>query len=217
MKNLFCIVIALCCSNISFAQQWTTQEFESANTAKNISVLTEQEKEVVRYINLARLYPKKFAHIEIVNTHSDLEITNNQYLKSLVYTLKRMKPADALYFNESMYQLAKCFAEESGQAGAVGHHRKTCKKGYDAECCSYGYDTGKEVVIQLLVDEDVPNLGHRNICLDKSMEQVGLSIQAHLKYDHCCVLDFKRKAISNDEYNKKSSVSFFDKVTNVFK
>lgn len=116
-------------ANFSFAQEWTNQEFETANTAKDVEDLTSEEKEVIRYINLARLYPKKFAQIEIVTSNSDFEITNDQYLNSLVNTLKRMKAVDALYFDESMYQLAKCFAEGSGASGYVGHYRKTCKKG----------------------------------------------------------------------------------------
>lgn len=150
-------------ANFSFAQEWTIDEFEAANTAKDVKDLTYEEKEVIRYINLARLYPKKFAQVEIVKTNSDFEITNDQYLKSLVSTLKRMKPVDALYFDESMYQLAKCFAEESGSSGYVGHYRKACKKGYDAECCSYGCERGRQIVLQLLIDKGVPSLGHRNI------------------------------------------------------
>jgi hypothetical protein len=33
--------------------------------SKNIKAITQEEKEVIRYINLARLYPKKFASIEL--------------------------------------------------------------------------------------------------------------------------------------------------------
>lgn len=204
-------------ADFSFAQVWTTQEFETANTAKDVEDLTSEEKEVIRYINLARLYPKKFAQIEIVKTNSDFEITNDQNLKSLIITLKRMKPVGALYFNESMYQLAKCFAQESGESGYVGHYRKTCKKGYDAECCSYGCETGRQIVLQLLIDKGVPSLGHRIICLDKSMEKIGVNIQTHAKYYNCCVLDFKRKEINYAENNKSRTSTFFNRVSDVFK
>ena len=204
-------------ANFSFAQKWTIYEFEAANTAKDVENLTSEEKEVIRYINLARLYPKKFAQIEIVTSNSDFEITNDQYLNSLVNTLKRMKPVDALYFDESMYQLAKCFAEESGASGYVGHNRKTCKKGYDAECCSYGNESGRQIVLQLLIDKGVPSLGHRNICLDKYMESIGTNIHSHSKYNFCCVLDFKRKEINYTVNNKSRTNTFFNKVTDVFK
>lgn len=217
MKPSFLIVLFFFCTQFVSAQVWTTQEFETANTAKDIEVLTYEEKEVIRYINLARLYPKKFAHVEIVKTNSDFENTNDQYLKSLVSTLKRMKPVNALYFNESMYQLATCFAEESGASGYTGHNRKTCKKGYDAECCSYGYETGRQIVLQLLIDKGVPSLGHRNICFDKYMESIGTNIHSHSKYNFCCVLDFKRKEINYTVNNKSRTSTLFNKVKGVIK
>ena len=217
MKQLFFITLMYLSTNICSAQGWTIDEFEAANTAKDVENLTSEEKEVIRYINLARLYPKKFAQIEIVKSNSDFEITNDQYLNSLVNTLKRMKAVDALYFDESLYQLAKCFAEESGASGYVGHYRKTCKKGYDAECCSYGCERGRQIVLQLLIDKGVPSLGHRNICLDKYMESIGTNIHSHSKYNFCCVLDFNRKEINYTVNNKSRTNTFFNKVTDVFK
>ena len=108
-------------------------------------------------------------------------------------------------FDESLYLLANCFALESGASGAVGHHRIKCKQGFDAECCSYGFNTGREIVIQLLVDAGVPSLGHRKICLDNSMCNIGINIQLHAKYEYCCVLDFKRVSLSefNDAHRSK--------------
>ena len=217
MKQLFLIALFFLCTQVVSAQVWTTQEFETANTAMDIEILTSEEKEVIRYINLARLYPKKFAAIEITNCLADGSYSENGYVNSLLNTLKHMKPVGALYFNDNMYQLAKCFAEESGASGYTGHNRKTCKKGYDAECCSYGYENGRQITIQLLIDEGVPSLGHRIICLDKSMEKVGVNIQPHAKYNNCCVLDFKRNEINYAENNKKGSSAFFNKLTNVFK
>ena len=217
MKQLFFIALFSLSSIICSAQAWTTQEFETANTAKDIEIFTSEEKEVVRYINLARLYPKKFAAIEITKCLVDGSYSESGYVNSLMNTLKHMKPVGALYFNVNMYQLAKCFAEESGASGYTGHNRKTCKKGYDAECCSYGYESGRQITIQLLIDEGVPSLGHRIICLDKSMEKVGVNIQPHAKYNNCCVLDFKRKEINYAENNKKGFSAFFNKLTNVFK
>jgi len=195
MKQLFFIALFSFCSQVASAQAWTTQEFESANTAKDVEILTSEEKEVIRYINLARLYPKKFAAIEITNSLADGSYSESGYINSLMNTLKHMKAVGALYFNDNMYKLAKCFAEESGASGYTGHNRKTCKKGYDAECCSYGYETGRHITIQLLIDEGVPSLGHRRICLDNSMYTIGVNIHSHAKYVHCCVLDFKRQDV----------------------
>jgi uncharacterized protein YkwD len=217
MNRLFLIAIIFLFANNCLAQQWTEQEFEAANTARDIQSLTDEEKEVIRYINLARLYPKKFAVLEIESHKDDYSNSQVSYVNSLLNTLKNKKAVDALIFDESMYQLAKCFAIESGQSGYVGHGRKSCKKGYDAECCSYGtYDyIGRYVAIQLLIDEGVPSLGHRKACLDKSMEKVGLNIQPHASYDYCCVLDFKGEETIYK--SKKTKRSLRSKLGDIFR
>jgi hypothetical protein len=46
-----------------------------------------------------------------------------------------------------------------------------------------------EIVLQLLIDEDVPSLGHRRILLEK-YQTIGVSIQPHSHYGFNAVLDF---------------------------
>ncbi|MFN6093274.1 MAG: hypothetical protein ACK44N_12720 [Bacteroidota bacterium] len=217
MNRLFLIAIIFLFANNCSAQQWTAQEFESANTAKDIQLLTDEEKEVVRYINLARLYPKKFASIELKKAIEDGLYKETEFTKSLQVTLNQMKPVGLLSFDQTMYQLANCFAIESGKSGSYGHHRVHCVDGYDAECCSYGtYDyIGRYVAIQLLIDEGVPSLGHRKACLDKSMEKVGLNIQPHASYDYCCVLDFKGEETIYK--SKKTKRSLRSKLGDIFR
>ena len=102
-----------------------------------------------------------------------------------------------------MFWLASCFAKESGEAGLVGHNRISCFEGFEAECCDYGHNEGKDIAISLLIDHDVPSLGHRKICLDESYDKVGASIKSHKTYGSCCVVDFKRK--SNEYVNNARS------------
>ncbi len=191
MKQTLLFALLFCCCLNGISQSWTTQELEKANTAANINILSNEEKEVIKYLNLARLYPQKFAIIEVK------DYSPSSYKESLLVTLKYKTPVGLLYFDESMYLLAECFAKESGESGKTGHNRISCSNEYDAECCSYGYEQGKDVVLQLLVDNDVPSLGHRNICLDESYKKVGLSIKPHTTYRYCCVLDFTRSSRNN--------------------
>jgi uncharacterized protein YkwD len=192
MNRLFLIAIIFLFANNCFAQEWTIQELSAANTAKDVKVLTQEEKEVIRYINLARLYPKKFASIELKKAIAEELYKETDYTRSLQKTLNTMKPVNALTFDQGMYQLATCFAIESGKSGSYGHHRVNCVDGFDGECCSYDCQTGLTVTLQLLVDQDVPSLGHRRICLDDEFSKVGVSIKPHSQYNYCCVLDFKR-------------------------
>jgi len=195
MRHTILIALLFCISFNGLSQNWTSQELENANTAANISILSNEEKEVIKYLNLARLYPQKFAIIEVK------DYAPSTYKESLLVTLRYKTPVGLLYFDQSMYKLAECFATESGESGKTGHDRISCSNGYDAECCSYGYEKGKDIVLQLLIDKDVPSLGHRNICLDDSYKKVGLSIKTHTVYQYCSVLDFTRSSLNN--YNNE--------------
>jgi uncharacterized protein YkwD len=50
-------------------------------------------------------------------------------------------------------------------------------------------DTGKDIILQLLIDDDVPSLGHRINCLNKEYTKIGVSVQPHKKWDTCAVID----------------------------
>ncbi len=179
-------------------QTWTSEELQKANTAINIPSITTEEKEVIKYINLARLYPQKFCTIEVLNylgpsNRSDY-LKTSPYKQSLIVELQNRNPVNPLYFDESMYLLALCFAKESSELGIVGHDRISCTEGYSAECCSYGHNEGKYITLSLLIDHNVPSLGHRINCLNASYDKVGASIQTHKTYGNCCVVDFKTKS-----------------------
>ncbi len=177
----------------STTSEWTTEELISANTAVNVMYLTELEKEVILYVNLARLYPEKFARIEVADYVGPAKyggyLENSPYKRSLMERLNSMSPCPTLSPTAGLSDYASCFAKESGDAGITGHSRKKCEKGYFAECCSYGMDTARDIVLQLLIDHDVESLGHRKICLDPNYRTIGTGFHSHSKYGSCCVLD----------------------------
>jgi uncharacterized protein YkwD len=179
----------------SIAQGWTAEELAAANTAVEVGQLNAQEKEVILYVNLARMYPRKFAELEVKNYLGPggnwQYLKTSEYKVSLLAHLRRMKPVAPVYFDASMYALAKCFAREMGERGYAGHHRRDCTDGFYGECCSYGHDKGKDITLQLLIDHNVPSLGHREICLSESYKGIGVSIAPHKKYEFGAVLDFR--------------------------
>ena len=191
--TISCALLFLFQFSIVNAQNWTTAQIERANTAKNIEYLTTTEKECILYINLCRLYPKDFLKYEVVNYFGTEKygdyVKNSSYRQSLMNLLNYMQPIEPLYFDNEAYKNAKCFAIEQGKAGTTGHTRINCKDGNYAECCAYGMDTGKDIVLQLLIDHDVPSLGHRINCLNKAYTKIGVSVQNHAKWDTCAVID----------------------------
>ena len=146
------------------------------------------------YINLARLYPKQFASLEVEKYYGPARygeyVKESSYRRSLIEDLKKRKPAAALEFDKSLYDYAKCFAKELGEEGKVTHERKKCANGTFAECCSYGMATGKDIALQWLIDDKVPGLGHRENCLSVIYTKIGIGIHSHEVWDHCAVADF---------------------------
>jgi hypothetical protein len=195
MKNTFCFLLILLYCSTSNAQTWTEKQRAKANTAKDIAYLTTVEKECIMYINLCRMYPKEFLKNELLNYFGTKKygdyIKDSEYRKSLISYLETLPALEPLYFDPDLYKIANCFAKEQGIAGTTGHKRIKCALNtYAAECCSYGMDTGKDIAMQLLIDHDVPSLGHRKNCLNK-YSKIGVSVQMHKKWDVCAVVDLK--------------------------
>ncbi len=168
--SIFIVMVgSVICSNAN-AQAFTTAQLDSANTAKSIAQLSSEEKNVIKLINLARMYPKQFAKNYVAKydekkTGFDYGSAYAKDKASLISTLNETKPMKPLVFDSSMYVLAKCWSVEAGKSGAVGHTRKTCAFGYSGECCSYGFSGALDIVIQLMIDYNVPGYGHRKIIL----------------------------------------------------
>ena len=191
---LFLILFILISPQYSFSQTWSEQELAKANTCILIDDLSNIEKEAILYINLARLFPLKFAKIEVHPYFGPEKygayLEDSPYKESLLSELKTTKPMNALIYNEELRELAICFALEQGASGYMGHDRKKCGGFYNAECISYDMETGKDIAMQLLVDHEVPSLGHRQACLDSELTKVGIGFSTHKKVSFCAVLDF---------------------------
>lgn len=185
MKPIIALSIVLCVVFSSPAQTWTSEQLAAANTADSIDVLSQEEKEVILYLNLARLYPKEFLTFEV----NDDSRADRPYI-TLRQTLKSMKPVAALHWNQELQGLARCFAEEQSQNGKTGHKRKKCPTGYWGECLAYGDPGGRNIALQLLIDENVPDYGHRKMCLSKEASEIGVATAPHPKYARVSVLNF---------------------------
>lgn len=213
----FILVISLLNFGLSIGQSWTNYQLIAANTAANAPGLSQEEKNIFLYVNLARLYPSDFARIEL-KTHFGDRYNNsgslNWYESGLKSRLLSMSPLRALTYNSDMYQLAKCFSNETARSGTTGHNRVNCPSGYSGECCSYGYSSGRRIILQLLIDDGVSSLGHREICLSPNYNSFGASINSHKTYSSCCVLDFTGRYGTDYSSNVAPSISSVPTVTN---
>lgn len=180
----------------TYSAEWNKPEYSSCNTAANSSFMTQPEKNVIYILNLARMYPALFLET-VIKQYPEKSgmshIVNSDYYKSLVDTFKTLKASNLLLPDLANFNSAKCHAVQSGKDGYVGHDRsEACKKvqHFGGECCDYGNSDALDIVMHLLIDQDVPSLGHREICLDY-YKKLGVSIQPHKAYRFNAVLDFK--------------------------
>jgi hypothetical protein len=181
----------------TFDPEWKHAKYAACNTARNVKYLSPTEKEIIYVLNLIRLYPQQFNKTVVAKwpTHTDeAYLATNNYYTSLVTLLDKMQPVGILNADSLSWISAKCHAISSGQKGYVGHERQTepCEKQskFWGECCHYGHNTALEIVMDLLIDKDVPSLGHRSICLSNSYKAVGVSLKPHTIYRYNTVLDF---------------------------
>ena len=169
-----------------------------ANTAKDASYLTDDEKMVILIMNIARINGPLFVKNILNNQSADNSTANFKSLKSDLNITKDLNP---FFPANGLSIAAKYHATDMGDKGTVGHQssdgtgtfvriRKYAQGGSMAENCSYGYSDPLEIVLQLLIDEGVASLGHRKSILSTSYSFVGVSIQPHAAYGYNCVQDF---------------------------
>jgi hypothetical protein len=179
-----------------YSTQWNEAKYLACNTAANTAYLSDDEKKTIYILNLMRADPALFANTVVQKYASQ---TNQKYLedypeyKSLVDTLRKLKPLPLLYPDSLAFVSARCHAFSSGEIAYVGHERKTeeCRKNrhYDGECCEYGHKDPLDIIMFLLIDHYDPNLGHRFIFLTP-YKKIAVSIQPHKKYRVNTVIDF---------------------------
>lgn len=110
-------------------------------------------------------------------------------------TLRPMSPADTLA------DAAADHVAEQGGVGSVGHGgedgsspgdrvRRHGGGDYVAEVIEYGASDPVDAVRQLIVDDGVPDRGHRSILFDPSLRFAGVSCGQHRAYRTMCVIDF---------------------------
>jgi hypothetical protein len=182
-----------------FHGMWENEQYTYCNTAKNARFLTPLEKDVVYVLNLVRQFPKAFNKTVVAywpEYMGDKNLPKSWYYKTLVTALDNMKPVGILKADSLAWISARCHAITSGKAGYLGHVRQTapCEKQehYFGECCQYGYEDALEIIMSLLIDEGIKDLGHRKICLSDGYTSIGVSFQPHKTYRFNTVLDFGR-------------------------
>jgi uncharacterized protein YkwD len=197
-------------------------DIASLDTAVNVDYLTGVEKDVILEMNKVRNNPKKYAELYIQptlkyysgkNYSEPGQITivtqeGAQAVNSCISALSQSKKAGLLTAEKGIWLAAKDHAIDQSKTGKTGHdgsdgsdpfkRMERYGGGYNTagENCAYGPNTGRDIVIDFLVDDGVPSRGHRKNIMNGAFTQTGLSIQTHPQYRYCCVIDYANGYVS---------------------
>ena len=176
--------------------------------------LSATESDVITEMNLARTNPKAYAtHLKIykktfIDSHTyttgSARVRTQEGTKAVdkaITFLLTTKPVPALTHAKGLSRAAHDHVLDQGPGGHIGH-TGTDKSSFvqrierygtaqgGAENIAYGPSRARDIVIQLIVDDGVPNRGHRKNIFNASFDSTGVSIGNHSKFNTMCVITY---------------------------
>lgn len=177
---------------------------------------SEIELDVIEELNLARRNPQYYAE-NIIAKYVDRYAasgpeTFDEVRKECIAEMRTTAPMGELTFDYGLWKMATYHVETQGPTGNTGHTREDgttfsdnidiYSKDYEVagENISYGSETARDVVVQLLVDDNVASRGHRKNILNPEYSQAGVSFGPHQEYETTCVIDFAHGWVDKASY-----------------
>jgi len=185
-----------------FFALWSDTILSKANSALDVDYMSLEEKEAVYYMNLVRINPPLFAETFLTDYLKKNDLKKDKEVKGLIKELEETQKMEILQPYQALTDFARTHAKDMGETGRTGHSSsdgtsfrtriEPLTQRFTAinENCNYGNDKGIDAVIDLLIDRNVPNLGHRKNILNPEMELVGVAIEPHRRWRFNCVQDF---------------------------
>lgn len=124
--------------------------------------MTEREQQVLDEINLVREHPADYIKyidpfLEYWNSSAEEKATAEELKKEL----KKLQPLQPLVFSPELYASARKHGEYIAKTGKFVHSDCNC-----GENIQYGNSEVRNAVIDLLIDNGVPERGHRKNILN---------------------------------------------------
>ena len=176
---------------------------------------TLEEQAVVREITKIRMFPREYAkYLRALGTRFEgtlwrlsehIPIRTNEGRPAVLEAaefLERVEPiAGVLAFSEGLHGAAWEHAADQGPSGQTGHvgvsgstfgeriRRRGEPGSLIGEVINYGEETPRMTVIQLVIDDGVPDRGHRKLIFNPAIRVAGAAIGAHRGYGSMTVVD----------------------------
>lgn len=194
------------------------------NTAKDAAYMSEVEREVIHELNKVRSNPRRYAEDYMEELRSafkgklfyhpgkEVPIKTQEGIRPLeecIRVLKKTDPRPLLQPAKGLAKAAAELVEDQQKHGGIGH---ISRKGANPQkrierygkwdiCASeditYGSMEARQIVISLLIDDGVPDRGHRKNILNPCTRFAGAATGSHPTYRSMCVIDYAGAYSSN--------------------
>jgi hypothetical protein len=210
------IVFILLLGKVAFAQQSFVWPIKDLDTAREVSYLSDEEKDVILEMNMLRHNPPMYAkqHISWMKAFYNgkmLEIPGKIPLKTsegaeafdeCIKALMKAESAPPLVPSTGMTKACRLLVYDQELTGTTGHKDSAGNhpidrlmkfgnfSGYFAENIHYGDIEPRFIVISLLIDDGVRSRGHRKNLLNPEFNRTGIAIGKHKEYGGLCVINY---------------------------
>jgi uncharacterized protein YkwD len=200
-------------------------DIAALDTAANADYLSGIEKDVILEMNKVRTNPGKYAELYIRprlryysgNNYSlpgqAILITQEgaSAVNECVTALSRASSVGILSPERGLSLAAKDHVTDQSRTGQTGHNgsdRSTPETRIKrhgvfsgswtlGENIAYGDTTGRDIVCSLLIDDGVPNRGHRTNIMNRAFTQIGVAYGTHTQYRTSCTITYANGYKSN--------------------
>jgi hypothetical protein len=186
------------------------------DTARGADYLSDTEKDVIFEINKLRSDPARYAREYLVPRRAGFrgrvyrqpgepDLMTGEGVAALdecIAEFERSEPRSPLAASRGLSRAASDLAADQARTGRTGHDASDGSRADSrisrygrwersaGENISYGPSRAAEIVIQLAVDDGVPDRGHRRNLLQSRFGVVGVAIDSHPAFGTTCVIDF---------------------------
>lgn len=177
------------------------------NTGAGATWLSDEEKNLVLAMNLIRHDPGKYADMFVAPAIAyyrgmEYRFPDRQEVlmtregvapaRELYRELKASPSLPLFYPSEGMSRAAASHASEQSRSGRIGHagqggmrariEREGRWSGLIAENIAYNSPSAHEAILGLMIDDGVPDRGHRVNMLNKDLKHVGVAWATHPRF-----------------------------------